>query len=173
MAQDTNTPPAKAPHTFYQWHALEAEEANRRRNEEGAPSDYYGLPQQNQWPKTPNIGPEGFPGRRQAGAQVTQSPNERCRHLGHKWKFNGPVDSGRLEEYICERCKMTRVSTVAGRATRSQAIEELAMRESAAGPLIIPADLLPPIPPWVCFYCGATFGDEDVLLDHEDDCAES
>jgi hypothetical protein len=184
MAEDPSTPPATtARPTNAIWNRTfeEAAEANRRRQEEGSPSDYlsfkdYGLSQQNHYVfyQSNNTGPS-FSERVQTSPQVTQSPNLECRQYGHKWRGNGQVDFGRLDEYVCERCNMTRHvqspwatgpnPTGMGKLTHEQAAEILGQMGSKTEPR--------PKVGWICFYCGDEFEGEDDLLDHEDDCAES
>jgi predicted Zn-ribbon and HTH transcriptional regulator len=94
--------------------------------------------------------------------------------MGHKWRTNGFYESGQIEQFVCERCNMTRTATVTwstGQNTTANTVTVKQLEDIAkkTKPKETPVELLP----WVCFYCGAVFDDEDTLLDHEDDCAEA
>lgn len=129
---------------------------------------------------TPPSGPEGVPAGVQAGSPLNQisaqmaaeKAAERevvCRELGHKWS-SVPIQTfdQKAEEYRCQRCDLIkRVMVGPGQPLAHVTIPD----EILAGLLMPPA--VAPVAPWLCFYCGAGFEDEDSLLDHEDDCAEA
>lgn len=163
MAQDSSDTPAAdhglSQYNWYPWQEKDPEATRRRQEEGSSPSDYI---------QAAKYSYAGVQGGGQAGPPVVQSPNAHCRLLGHKWRTNGLYENARVEEFICERCNMTKKTTVAwgGIAAAHTTITPDAARELLA--------MAEPKPiPWVCFYCGDTFEDEDVLLDHEDDCAEA
>lgn len=113
---------------------------------------------------TPPSGPEGLPAGVQAGSPLTDE--DVCRQFGHKWS-SVPIQTfdQKAEEYRCQRCNLIkRVMVAAGQPTKIP-------DEILAGLLMPPA--VAHVAPWICFYCGAGFEDEDSLLDHEDDCAEA
>jgi hypothetical protein len=196
MAEDPSPPPAEASPTVDWRKAIldliheDAAEALRRRQEEGSTVQQdFGLPQENTWPPKVRYkfaqGSNTTPGRSfhegvqsgfQASPPVVQSPNAHCRQLGHQWKHNGLVDSGRVEEWVCERCNMTRHSTVSWgqmKQTLAAPVEPILTKEQAAKILGKMAPVIPkPEVGWICFYCGDEFVDEEGLLDHEDLCAE-
>ena len=183
MAEDPSPPPAEAPRPpsgeYFSWE--EAEKARRLIEEGSTWQQDFGHPQESSFPKvhykfnkfTQHTGPTGIQGGVQASPPVVQSPNAECRQLGHKWKHNGLVDSGRVEEWLCVRCNMTRHSTVSWHQQMVQANQTITKEEAAK----ILGKLAPVIPKpevgWICFYCGEEFEDEEGLLDHEDLCAEA